>query len=488
MKKTKHSYHYAVRKLKRDSEMLRKRRMAEAVADNKSRDFWSEVKKVNGKRTNYPINVENKTNAFDIASLFAAKYDQLYNSVPANESKMKSIKHEINIKVNYESTLEMKIDNQHVCKAIKSIKMNKADGDGELFSNHIMYAPPIIYNYISCLFNGMISHGYTPKCLLNSTIISIPKDVRGNLSSGENYRGIALCSSLYKLFELVLIQVQGHKLDTSDMQYAYKHGHSTTMATTVLKDTVNHFITNGSSVYCCFIDASKAFDRLRHDLLFELLLQRNVNPLLIRILIESYERQTVQTSWSNTKSDKFNCKNGVRQGGILSPLLYTIYNDVLLNRLKDNGYGCWIGDYFYGAISYADDLCILSPTIAGLQEMLNVCTNYGKEYDVMFNPKKTQCLKFSKNSSKDTNIYVKLCDQQLSWVNSFKYLGNWVSNTLSEDIEIDRKLGVFFGNVNNLKTTFRNIGRKNIFILFNCCSIVAVLLSFIWLSSMAVAG
>ena len=108
------------------------------------------------------------------------------------------------------------------------------------------------------------------------------------------------------------------------MQYAYKHGHSTTMATTVLKDTVNHFITNGSSVYCCFIDASKAFDRLRHDLLFELLLQRNVNPLLIRILIESYERQTVQTSWSNTKSDKFNCKNGVRQGGILSPLLYNI--------------------------------------------------------------------------------------------------------------------------------------------------------------------
>ena len=142
-----------------------------------------------------------------------------------------------------------------------------------------------------------------------------------------------------------------------------------------------------------------------------------------------------------------------------------------MNRLQDNGYGCWIGDYFYGAISYADDLCILSPTIAGLQEMLNVCTNYGKEYDVMFNPKKTQCLKFSKNSSKDTNIYVKLSDQQLSWVNSFKYLGNWVSNTLSEDIEIDRKLGVFFGNVNNLKTTFRNIGRKNIFILFNsyCC-------------------
>ena len=151
----------------------------------------------------------------------------------------------------------------------------------------------------------------------------------------------------------------------------------------------------------------------------------------------------------------------------LSPLLYTVYNDVLLQRLQSNGTGCWIGDCYYGALSYADDLCILSPSIKGLQQMLDICTEYGNEFDVLFNPKKTQCMKFSKQKKgEDININVNLCDKNLSWVHSFKYLGNWVTHTLSEDIEINKKLGVFYGNVNNLKSTFRNIGRRNMFLLF----------------------
>ena len=91
----------------------------------------------------------------------------------------------------------------------------------------------------------------------HSCIIS--KDIMGDLSSDDNYRGISLCSSLFKLYEIILLQKESVTLSTSDMQFAYKNGHSTTMATLVLKDVVNHFIRKGSVVYCCFIDASKAF-------------------------------------------------------------------------------------------------------------------------------------------------------------------------------------------------------------------------------------
>ena len=193
---------------------------------------------------------------------------------------------------------------------------------------------------------------------------------------------------------------------------------------------------------------------------------------MIRILIDLYERQTAQTSWLGAKSEKFSCTNGVRQGGILSPLLYSIYNDILLEKLKKNGNGCWIGDYFYGALSYADDLCIMSPTLSGLQSMLNVCEDYGNVFDVKFNPKKTQCMKFSKCINYVMNdIDIRLCGQKLSWVNEFKYLGNWITPDLSEDVEITRKLGVFFGSVNNLCSTFKNVGVKHILNLFSsyCC-------------------
>ena len=137
-----------------------------------------------------------------------------------------------------------------------------------------------------------------------------------------------------KLYELLLIQKQGKKLLASDMQFAYKADHSTTMCTKMLKEVVNHFLCKGSNVYCCFIDASKAFDRIKHDMLFKILMQRQINPLMTRFLIDLYERQTAQTSWIGAKSEKFTCANGVRQGGILSPLLYTIYNDILLEKLN----------------------------------------------------------------------------------------------------------------------------------------------------------
>jgi hypothetical protein len=472
MRKTKLNYHYSVRKLKRDSDNLRKRKMAESIQNNKSRDFWSEVKKVNGTCTPIAVNIGDKTDSYDIAELFANKYNSLYNSVPSDTSVINDIKAETRQKLSVNSFVEMEVKSTDIIKAVKGIKKNKSDDEGKLFSNHIIFASKRFYDYTAHLFNGMLIHGYTPKCLLNSTIISIPKDTRGDLSSDENYRGISLCSSLFKLFELILIQKQNCNLTTSDMQFAYKLEHSTTMATVVLKDVVYIFLLRNSNVYCCFIDASKAFDRLRHDMLFKMLLMRNVNPLMVRILMESYERQTVRTSWLNKTSKSFSCKNGVRQGGILSPILYSIYNDELLQRLKNNGDGCWVGNHFFGALSYADDLCIMSPTLTGLQNMLQLCEIYGKEYDVMYNSSKTKCMKFSKQVQNVENMPdVNLCGQSLKWVQSFKYLGNWISSDLSEEFEINKKLGIFYGSVNNLYSSFRNIGVNHLGMLFNsyCC-------------------
>jgi hypothetical protein len=373
MRKTKLQYHYAVRKLKRNSDVLRKEKMAEALNENNSRNFWNEVKKVNDNRIQYPSHVDNITNASDIASLFASKYEALYNSVPSNKTLLNEIYKNLDSDIRNINIHDMQISEVHIVKAFQKIKNDKADSEHKLFSNHLKYAPVSLYRYLACLFNGMIVHGYTPPCIINSNIISIPKDTRGNLSSSENYRGVSLCSSIFKIFELVLIQLQGHNLFTSEMQFAYKEGHSTTMSTLVLKEIANHFINKGSNVYCCFIDASKAFDRLRHDLLFDILYKRGVNPLMIRILMNTFQNQTVQTSWAGIQSKKFTCQNGVRQGGILSPLLYSIYNDILLERLKTNGNGCWMGNHYFGALSYADDLCILSPTLSGLENMLNVC-------------------------------------------------------------------------------------------------------------------
>ena len=74
--------------------------------------------------------------------------------------------------------------------------------------------------------------------------------------------------------------------------------------------------------------------------------------------------------------------NGVKQGGVLSPILYGIYNDFLLTMLKESGIGCYVGCTFVGALAYADDVVLLCPTKTGLLKMLNICKHFSCKYDV----------------------------------------------------------------------------------------------------------
>ena len=58
--------------------------------------------------------------------------------------------------------------------------------------------------------------------------------------------------------------------------------------------------------------------------------------------------------------------NGVKQGGIISPICFSLYIDPLLDRLRRSGYGCHIKGVYMGALSYADDITIMYPSIGGL--------------------------------------------------------------------------------------------------------------------------
>ena len=98
------------------------------------------------------------------------------------------------------------------------------------------------------------------------------------------------------------------------------------------------------------------------------------------------------------KSTAFSVSNGVRQGGVLSPVLFTIYMyiiDKLLQDLKQQGIGCFWEQHFAGAYAYADDLVILAPSASALRQMLQSCEVFADSHGLKFNPDKTQFIIFS---------------------------------------------------------------------------------------------
>ena len=83
---------------------------------------------------------------------------------------------------------------------------------------------------------------------------------------------------------------------------------------------------------------------------------------IVRLLLHWYMTQKMRVQWSGRASDYFEISNGVRQGGVLSPVLFTIYLDSLLESLRASGRGCYWKDHFSGALCYADDPSILAPS------------------------------------------------------------------------------------------------------------------------------
>ena len=137
-----------------------------------------------------------------------------------------------------------------------------------------------------------------------------------------------------------------------------------------------------------FIDASKAFDRLKHTTLFRKLIDRRVPNYIVRIMMYWYANQTMCVRWSGIVSQGFHVTNGVRQGGILSPYLFNVYLDDLSIALINH-------------LMYADDLVIFSPSSIGLRALITVCEEYAVSHEMVFNHKKSVILicrsKYMKN-------------------------------------------------------------------------------------------
>ena len=138
-------------------------------------------------------------------------------------------------------------------------------------SEHLKFAMSVIAESLASFFTAILRHGYMPKCLRDCVLIPIPKSGR-LASSSENYRPIALASSLSKLLEHLILSKYSSFLYSHSLQFGFKFGFSTTLCIGLVKNVISKFIHNGFSVLGCFLDASKAFDLVDHHKLFQKLI------------------------------------------------------------------------------------------------------------------------------------------------------------------------------------------------------------------------
>ena len=189
-----------------------------------------------------------------------------------------------------------------------------------------------------------------------------------------------------------------------------------------------------------------------------LLLSRGLPPLVVRLLHSWYVSQNLRVRWDAALSHPFVVSNGVRQGGVLSPILFAIYLDELLLRLKSSGVGCHWSHHFAGALAYADDVVLLAPSASALRLLLCTCESFASDCGLVFNPQKTQLIKFCLGNRASDDVCFNFFGQSLQFADSVLHLGNRLKYDLSDTEDILLKTRYLIGAANNLFTTLGYVG------------------------------
>ena len=454
-------YHHAVKRAKRHVNSIKSQNLI-CAAESGDRDFLIELKRQlpgKAKGQSFPECIEGKVTPETILEKFKECYQSLYNSA-GSQSGMAEVKKQVDTSIGFNSLMEIeKLTGNLVKEACCNMKAGKLDVSGGFSSDVFLHSPDQLFNSLASIFRSFLMHGSVTPMILSCAFLPLFKGGFKNPEKFDSYRAIAGGSQILKLFEYVIIKLWGSYLETDSMQFGFKAGVSTTQCTWLVTEVTNYFMRRGTAVNACLLDCSKDFDKCRFDKLFQKLLEKGLPPVAIRVLAFIYEQQTGFIKLAGLRSNQFPITNGTRQGSVLSPLLFSVYLDDLIAKLRNLSLGCHIGGYWFGACGYADDLILLAPSRDVLQRMLQICEDYALQHNLLFSTdpvpskSKTKCVYFCGRQGQRVKYPapLKLDGKDLPWVESADHLGHTLHQLCSMDKDCQRAKNKYIAKSMDIK-------------------------------------
>ena len=278
--------------------------------------------------------------------------------------------------------------------------------------------------------------GYYPLRWSESLVFMLHK--KGERSDPNNYRSISLLNIISKLFTSILQKrlyswcVLNNVL--SENQFGFRPNRSTIDCIFIHNTLIQyHLSKKRGKLYACYIDFSKAFDSVSWEILWRKLEKLGIGTesRFLKILKAIYKSVSCRiiTPWGLTSS--INLCKGVRQGCILSPLLFTLFIDDIKTWLNDvNGHEFnFEGNIPLTHLLFADDLALFSQSVVGLQKMINCLSEYCKTFNMKINVDKTKIMVFRNGGRPSKKEVWYLDGNKVEVVSKFKYLGLKFSNS-----------------------------------------------------------
>lgn len=324
-------------------------------------------------------------------------------------------------------------------KAIQQLKVRKSPGPDEIPAELVKLLDNKSISVLTAFFNQVYQSGELPDDWKRSIFIALPK--KSNASRCNDFRLISLMSHILKvLLKILLNRIHATcEQNIGREQFGFRNGLGTREALFCMRVLLQKSCEFRKNIYVCFIDFEKAFDRVEHTKLFQCLKSKNIDNYNMRLLVNLYYNQTAAVRVENETTGEIPIRRGVRQGCVLSPLLFNMYSEnIFQEALYNRTEGVRMGGEVINNIRYADDTAIMAESIEDLQLLLNRVYEASRRWGININTKKTKWMAVGKIHVEPTPVTIG--EHTIELVPHFKYLGSWLNNEITCDEEVKARI------------------------------------------------
>jgi hypothetical protein len=320
-------------------------------------------------------------------------------------------------------------DAEIVYNVVVTMKRGKAAGLDGLTAEHFQHCHPCVPTILAKFFNLIMEAGKVPENFGYSYTIPLLKVNNARMSKSltvNDFRGISISPVVSKIFENAILTLYKDYFITSDNQCGFKKNSSCSHAIYCVRQAVNTFTDSGSTVNLCALDLSKAFNKMNHHGLYIKLMARNVPNCLLEILEHWFSICSTCVRWGQFVSRFVYLSCGVRQGGVLSPYLFSIYVDDVIDKITRSNIGCNLRLMCISIFMYADDLLILSPSVTYLQRLIRLVESELIFLDMPINASNSMCIRVGPRHNIKCVDITAVNGTIIPWVNACRYLGIYI--------------------------------------------------------------